>query len=157
MQIERKRARNRAAATKCRLRKLERISVLDKEAAELRRANDALSLANQRLRGQLCKLRQDLRWHLNNGCSLPAIWSNDESCSAEEDSLPPPPPPPEPAPNGGLDTESHHNNTNASPDSTTAAVTAAAAVAAAPTPSSNLIARQSSSGGGLEGRFSSPS
>ena len=73
-QIERKRARNRAAATKCRLRKLERISVLDKEAAELRAANDALTSDNERLRDQVSRLQQELRWHLNHGCPV-STWT----------------------------------------------------------------------------------
>ena len=49
-QVERKRARNRVAATKCRLRKLERISVLDTEASKLRAENDSLNRSMEKLR-----------------------------------------------------------------------------------------------------------
>ena len=49
-QVERKRARNRVAATKCRLRKLERISVLDNEASKLRVENELLSKTTENLK-----------------------------------------------------------------------------------------------------------
>ena len=53
-QVERKRARNRVAATKCRLRKLERISVLDNEASKLRVENELLSKTTENLKQKVC-------------------------------------------------------------------------------------------------------
>ena len=69
-QVERKRARNRVAASKCRLRKLERIAVLDGQAAQLRAENEELAALADKLRSQLYSLRQELRWHVNNGCRV---------------------------------------------------------------------------------------
>ena len=49
-QVERKRARNRVAASKCRLRKLERISVLDAQAQTLKADNERLAALADKLR-----------------------------------------------------------------------------------------------------------
>ena len=49
-QVERKRARNRVAASKCRLRKLERISVLDAQAQNLKSDNERLAALADKLR-----------------------------------------------------------------------------------------------------------
>ena len=68
--MERKRARNRVAASKCRMRKLERIAVLDDQAKQLRAENEELIAFSERLKAQLYKLKQELRWHLNNGCKI---------------------------------------------------------------------------------------
>jgi len=70
MKVERKRARNRVAASKCRMRKLERIAVLDNQANALRNENDQLAKLAEKLRSQVYSLRQELRWHLNNGCRI---------------------------------------------------------------------------------------
>ena len=48
--MERKRARNRVAASKCRLRKLERISVLDAQAQNLKSDNERLAALADKLR-----------------------------------------------------------------------------------------------------------
>ncbi len=69
-QVERKRARNRVAASKCRMRKLERISVLDHQANQLRTENEQLVKLADKLRSQVYSLKQELRWHINNGCRL---------------------------------------------------------------------------------------
>ena len=50
LQVERKRARNRVAASKCRLRKLERISVLDAQAQTLKSDNERLAALADKLR-----------------------------------------------------------------------------------------------------------
>ena len=42
------------AATKCRLRKLERISVLDNEASKLRVENELLSKTTENLKQKVC-------------------------------------------------------------------------------------------------------
>ena len=97
------------AATKCRLRKLERISVLDNEASKLRVENELLSKTTENLKQKACniddswcalwglifilssyfffcdmniilcclqvsELKQELRWHINNGCK---VWRPD--------------------------------------------------------------------------------
>merc|ERR1719400_983926 len=74
LKVERKRARNRVAATKCRLRKLERISVLDNEASKLRVENELLSKTTENLKQKVSELKQELRWHINNGCK---VWRPD--------------------------------------------------------------------------------
>jgi hypothetical protein len=70
LKVERKRARNRVAATKCRMRKLERIAVLDDQASHLRSDNDQLAKLADKLRTQVYSLKQELRWHVNNGCKI---------------------------------------------------------------------------------------
>ena len=55
-QVERKRARNRVAASKCRLRKLERITVLDGQAQNLKADNDRLAAIADKLRYVICTL-----------------------------------------------------------------------------------------------------
>ena len=68
--MERKRARNRVAASKCRLRKLERISVLDAQAQTLKSDNERLAALAGKLRSEVYALKQELRWHVNNGCKV---------------------------------------------------------------------------------------
>lgn len=70
LQVERKRARNRVAASKCRLRKLERIAVLDNQASQLRAENEDLASLADKLRSQVYSLKQEIRWHVNNGCRI---------------------------------------------------------------------------------------
>ena len=70
LQVERKRARNRVAASKCRMRKMEKIATLDQEANVLRNHNDELANLNDKLRQQVYKLQQELHWHINNGCTV---------------------------------------------------------------------------------------
>ena len=70
LQVERKRARNRVAASKCRMRKLEKIASLDQQASTLRQENEELVQLGMKLREQVYKLQQELQWHVNNGCQL---------------------------------------------------------------------------------------
>lgn len=70
MKVERKRARNRVAASKCRMRKLERIAVLDQQANHLRAENEQLAKLADKLRSQVYSLKQELVWHINNGCRI---------------------------------------------------------------------------------------
>ena len=70
VQVERKRARNRVAASKCRMRKMEKIATLDQEASILRNHNDELTKLTEKLKQQVFKLQQDLHWHINNGCNI---------------------------------------------------------------------------------------
>ena len=52
------------------MRKLERIAVLDQQAAQLRAENEELASLAERLRSQVYSLKQELRWHVNNGCKV---------------------------------------------------------------------------------------
>uniref|UniRef100_UPI00358F5CD0 transcription factor Jun-like n=1 Tax=Myxine glutinosa TaxID=7769 RepID=UPI00358F5CD0 len=70
VKTERKRLRNRIAASKCRRRKLERIARLEERVASLKAQN--LDLAGQAgaLRDQVCRLKRRVVSHLNRGCHL---------------------------------------------------------------------------------------
>jgi len=70
LKAERKRARNRVAASKCRMRKMEKIATLDHQTAQLRQENDDLAALAGKLREQVYKLQQELQWHVNNGCQM---------------------------------------------------------------------------------------
>ena len=52
------------------MRKLERIAVLDHQANGLRTENEQLVKLADKLRSQVYSLKQELRWHINNGCRL---------------------------------------------------------------------------------------
>ncbi len=56
--MERKRARNRLAASKCRMRKIERITVLDHQANQLRADNDELRNVAEKLKAEVYALKQ---------------------------------------------------------------------------------------------------
>lgn len=88
LKVERKRARNRVAASKCRMRKLERIAVLDQQANQLRNENENLAKLTEKLRAQVYGLKQELRWHLNNGCRI-AHSQNLDHLDQQEHSLVP--------------------------------------------------------------------
>jgi len=66
--LERKRARNRQAAMRCRNRKLERIDQLQSQADQLRAANARLVDEVKQLRGMVNKLRQEVLLHAD--CQL---------------------------------------------------------------------------------------
>uniref|UniRef100_A0A8C4QJ50 BZIP domain-containing protein n=1 Tax=Eptatretus burgeri TaxID=7764 RepID=A0A8C4QJ50_EPTBU len=70
VKTERKRLRNRIAASKCRRRKLERIARLEERVASLKAQN--LDLAGQAgaLRDQVGRLKRRVLSHLNRGCHL---------------------------------------------------------------------------------------
>jgi len=67
---ERKRARNRIAARKCRHRKLERISRLEDKVAQLKGQNSELATNATKLRDQVCALKQQILDHVKNGCQV---------------------------------------------------------------------------------------
>ncbi|XP_060934490.1 transcription factor JunD-like [Limanda limanda] len=67
---ERKRLRNRIAATKCRRRKLERISRLEDKVKSLRNQNSDLASTADLLREQVAGLRHKVLSHVNSGCQL---------------------------------------------------------------------------------------
>jgi transcription factor AP-1 len=68
--LERKRARNRIAARKCRTRKLERIARLEDKVSELKGQNNDLSSQASKLRDEVCKLKQTIIEHVNSGCQI---------------------------------------------------------------------------------------
>ncbi|XP_022087932.1 transcription factor AP-1-like [Acanthaster planci] len=70
IKAERKRLRNRVAASKCRRRKLERISRLEEKVKELKDQNTQLSTTATKLREQVCQLKQSVMEHVKNGCQV---------------------------------------------------------------------------------------
>ncbi|BFY99598.1 hypothetical protein BsWGS_02638 [Bradybaena similaris] len=70
IKLERKRARNRVAARKCRTRKLERISRLEDRVNELKGQNNGLVTTASSLRDQVMKLKQKIVEHMNCGCQI---------------------------------------------------------------------------------------
>lgn len=70
IKLERKRARNRIAARKCRHRKLERISRLEDKIDGLKDNNTSLSDTATQLRDQVCRLKQQILQHVKSGCQV---------------------------------------------------------------------------------------
>ncbi|XP_015927165.1 transcription factor Jun-like [Parasteatoda tepidariorum] len=70
LKLERKRLRNRIAASKCRRRKLERIAKLEDKVSHLKNENSELSNHVQRLREQVCHLKQQVMDHVQSGCEF---------------------------------------------------------------------------------------
>ncbi|XP_053573820.1 transcription factor JunB [Bombina bombina] len=70
IKVERKRLRNRLAATKCRKRKLERIARLEEKVRDLKNENSGLSGTAGALREQVEQLKGRVREHARHGCQL---------------------------------------------------------------------------------------
>jgi len=70
--VERKRARNRVAAQKCRMRKLERIEELSHRVQEIRSENERLSQVSAELRKQIADLKREILSHVSSGCRVMA-------------------------------------------------------------------------------------
>lgn len=70
IKLERKRARNRVAARKCRTRKLERIARLEDKVSDLKGQNNDLSTQATKLRDEVCKLKRTIIEHVNSGCHI---------------------------------------------------------------------------------------
>jgi len=70
IKLERKRARNRVAARKCRTRKLERISRLEDRVSELKGQNAELVTSATKLREQVCELKKQIMTHVQSGCQV---------------------------------------------------------------------------------------
>uniref|UniRef100_UPI0037E6FC1E transcription factor JunD n=1 Tax=Semicossyphus pulcher TaxID=241346 RepID=UPI0037E6FC1E len=70
MKAERKRLRNRIAASKCRMRKLERISRLEDKVKTLKSQNTNLASTASLLREQVAQLKEKVLTHVNSGCEL---------------------------------------------------------------------------------------
>ncbi|XP_040977013.1 transcription factor jun-D-like [Aquila chrysaetos chrysaetos] len=81
LKAERKRLRNRIAASKCRRRKLERIARLEEKVKALKGQNAELAATANLLRAQVTQLQGRVRSHLSSGCHINAAGH------------PPPPPP----------------------------------------------------------------
>ncbi|XP_063592536.1 transcription factor Jun-like, partial [Penaeus indicus] len=73
IKLERKRLRNRIAASKCRRRKLERISRLEEKVKTLKGENMELQAVVNKLRDQVCSLKQEVMEHVNSGCQIPFV------------------------------------------------------------------------------------
>ncbi|XP_044125211.1 transcription factor jun-D-like [Bufo gargarizans] len=70
IKAERKKLRNRIAASKCRKRKLERISRLEEKVKNLKIKNTDLASTASVLREQVAQLKQKVMNHVNSGCQL---------------------------------------------------------------------------------------
>ncbi|XP_047443830.1 transcription factor JunD-like [Mugil cephalus] len=70
IKAERKRLRNRIAASKCRMRKLERISRLEDKVKTLKSQNTDLASTASLLREQVAQLKQKVLSHVSSGCQL---------------------------------------------------------------------------------------
>lgn len=70
VKLERKRLRNRLAASKCRKRKLERISQLDERVAALKTENVDLAAVVKKMKASVSLLKQEVIEHVNSGCQI---------------------------------------------------------------------------------------
>ncbi|KAF6728094.1 Transcription factor jun-D [Oryzias melastigma] len=70
IKAERKKLRNRIAASKCRKRKLERISRLEDKVKTLKTQNVELASTASVLREQVAQLKQKVMNHVSSGCQL---------------------------------------------------------------------------------------
>ncbi|XP_060916612.1 junE proto-oncogene, AP-1 transcription factor subunit [Labrus mixtus] len=70
IKAERKKLRNRIAASKCRKRKLERISRLEDKVKVLKNQNSDLASTAAMLREQVAQLKQKVMSHVTNGCQI---------------------------------------------------------------------------------------
>lgn len=70
LKLERKRQRNRVAASKCRKRKLERISKLEDKVKHLKGENAELGNMVLCLKEHVAKLKQQVMDHYSAGCTI---------------------------------------------------------------------------------------
>lgn len=70
IKAERKKLRNRIAASKCRKRKLERISRLEEKVKTLKTQNTELASTASVLREQVAQLKEKVMSHVSSGCQL---------------------------------------------------------------------------------------
>uniref|UniRef100_A0A0A9X8N4 Transcription factor AP-1 n=1 Tax=Lygus hesperus TaxID=30085 RepID=A0A0A9X8N4_LYGHE len=68
--LERKRLRNRVAASKCRKKKLERIAHLENKVKVLKGENSDLTVFVNRLREEVCRLKEEVINHVRSGCKI---------------------------------------------------------------------------------------
>jgi hypothetical protein len=70
IKLERKRMRNRVAASKCRKRKLEKISLLDDRVQQLKTENADLAAVVKKMKASVALLKQEVIEHVNSGCEI---------------------------------------------------------------------------------------
>merc|ERR1712019_128469 len=70
IKLERKRQRNRLAASKCRKRKLERIGQLELKVKDLKGENSELYNVVKKLKQSVANLKQEVIDHCNSGCQI---------------------------------------------------------------------------------------
>lgn len=70
IKLERKRQRNRVAASKCRRRKLERIAKLEDKVKVLKNENSDLNTVMNKLLEQISQLKHTVVEHMRNGCEF---------------------------------------------------------------------------------------
>ncbi|KAI3361675.1 hypothetical protein L3Q82_001948 [Scortum barcoo] len=85
IKAERKKLRNRIAASKCRKRKLERISRLEEKVKVLKSQNSDLASTAAMLREQVAQLKQKVMSHVTNGCQI-AVGSAATKSGSEDSS-----------------------------------------------------------------------
>lgn len=73
IKLERKRQRNRVAASKCRRRKLERISRLEDKVKLLKGENNELSGVVHKLKEHVCRLKEQVMDHVQSGCHIMSV------------------------------------------------------------------------------------
>lgn len=73
IKLERKRQRNRLAASKCRKRKLERIAHLEGKVKDLKGENAELANVVKKLKESVYSLKQEVIEHHNNGCMISMV------------------------------------------------------------------------------------
>ncbi|XP_029449797.1 transcription factor jun-D-like [Rhinatrema bivittatum] len=84
IKAERKRLKNRIAASRCRRRKLERIARLEEKVKVLKGHNSELAATAGILREQVAQLRQKVQSHVTSGCRLPPDSSSSKKMSPAE-------------------------------------------------------------------------
>lgn len=70
IKLERKRQRNRVAASKCRRRKLEKIAQLEDKVKNLKGENMELTHVMNKLKEQVYRLKQQVMEHARSGCQI---------------------------------------------------------------------------------------
>lgn len=73
IKLERKRQRNRVAASKCRKRKLERISKLEDRVKLLKGENTDLAGIVKSLKDHVAQLKQQVMEHMEAGCTVQTL------------------------------------------------------------------------------------
>ncbi|XP_027759538.1 transcription factor jun-D-like [Empidonax traillii] len=89
LKAERKRLRNRIAASKCRRRKLERIARLEEKVKALKGQNAELAATANLLRAQVTQLQGRVRSHLSSGCHINAAGHPPPHAAAQPREAPP--------------------------------------------------------------------
>ena len=70
IKLERKRMRNRQAASKCRKRKLEKIAQLDERVKQLKNENGDLAAVVKKMKSSVAQLKQEVLEHAESGCEI---------------------------------------------------------------------------------------